>query len=137
MSLSNIQIEKLVKKYNIKNFIGVYSKDRLPDKKREGWYIINMENYDDGQGTHWVCAKYDKVNSIYIDSFGFPPPLVVEEYFDDPIYNTQQVQHLKSLRCGHFCLYFIKKFNQKFTLDEILSKFSKTDLMSNDDKITI
>jgi hypothetical protein len=37
--------------------VDVVCKDRLPDRKLIGDYVINMQNNDDGDGTHWTFAK--------------------------------------------------------------------------------
>ena len=56
-ALSSKDLEQMVKQYGINNFNGIYSKDLLPDKLIKGWYIINLENHDEGNGTHWTCFK--------------------------------------------------------------------------------
>ena len=54
---------------NESRFNGVYSRDNLPNKIRDGAYVINLDEYSD-IGTHWV-ALYLKNNDItYFDSFG-------------------------------------------------------------------
>ena len=35
-------------------FNGVYSRDNLPDKVKDGAYVINLDEYSD-IGTHWIC----------------------------------------------------------------------------------
>ena len=53
--LSNIDIEKIIKIFNLSDaFDGVYSKDKLPKLKKGKLYIINMKNSTDGVGhTGW------------------------------------------------------------------------------------
>ena len=59
-------------------FNGVYSKNKLPTHLKSGYYIINMQNQNDGQGTHWVVMKYnDNDEIIYCDSMGLYPPVEV------------------------------------------------------------
>ena len=55
---------------NESRFNGVYSRDNLPNKIRDGAYVINLDEYSD-IGTHWV-ALYVKKNIVvtYFDSFG-------------------------------------------------------------------
>ena len=49
-------------------FNGVYSRDNLPNKTKDGAYVINLDEYSD-IGTHWV-ALYVKNNVVtYFDSF--------------------------------------------------------------------
>ena len=50
-------------------FNGVYSRDSLPNKIKDGAYVINLDEYSD-IGTHWI-ALYVKNNVVtYFDSFG-------------------------------------------------------------------
>ena len=35
-------------------FSGVFSKDNLPDKIKNGAYVINLDEYSD-TGTHWAA----------------------------------------------------------------------------------
>ena len=64
--LTNFEIMKYYE--NESRFNGVYSRDNLPNKIKDGAYIINDEYSD--IGTHWI-ALYVKNNDItYFDSFG-------------------------------------------------------------------
>ena len=52
---------------NKSRFNGVYSRDNLPNKIRDGAYVINLDEYSD-ISTHWI-ALYVKNNDItYFDS---------------------------------------------------------------------
>ena len=54
---------------NESRFNGVYSRDNLPNKIKDGTYVINLDEYSD-IGTHWI-ALYVKNNGVtYFDSFG-------------------------------------------------------------------
>ena len=46
---------------------GVYSRDNLPDKIKDGAYVINLNEYSD-VGTHWIVLY--ALNVTYFDSFG-------------------------------------------------------------------
>ena len=39
---------------NKSRFNGVYSRDNLPNKRKDGVYIINLDEYSD-IGTHWIA----------------------------------------------------------------------------------
>ena len=45
-----------------------YSRDNL-QKKKDGTYIINLDEYSDN-GTHWVVLHVENNNVIYFDFFG-------------------------------------------------------------------
>ena len=66
--LTNFEIQKYYQ--NEPRFIGVFSRDNLPNIIKNGAYVINLDEYHD-IGTHWV-ALYVNNNKIvtYFDSFG-------------------------------------------------------------------
>ena len=61
---------EIIKYYeNEPRFNGVYSRDNLPNKNKDGAYVINLDEHSD-IGTHWI-ALYGRNNDItYFDSFG-------------------------------------------------------------------
>jgi hypothetical protein len=105
--LSNFDIENICNQLKLP-LVGVFSKDKLPDKRFIGSYYINMENYDDGNGTHWVFARiFPTGEAIYFDSFGIKSPTEVEAFlkpFRPYATNNRQIQDLKSDKCGLFCI---------------------------------
>ena len=54
---------------NEPKFNGVYSRDNLPNKIKNGAYIINLDEYSD-IGTHWVALYVYNDNVTYFDSSG-------------------------------------------------------------------
>ena len=54
---------------NKSRFNGVYSRDNLPNKIKDGAYVINLDEYSD-IGTHWVALWVSNNNVTYFDSFG-------------------------------------------------------------------
>lgn len=132
--LSSKDLEQLIKQYGITNFNGIFSKDLLPDTLVKGWYIINLENHDEGNGTHWTCFKItDEIQplrklegkggvkgepsvpfNLYFDSFNFVAPKSVDEKIKPYIYNDKQIQDLTSSACGWYCvacINFVEKHN--------------------------
>ena len=65
-SLTNFEIQKYYQ--TEPRFHGVYSRDNLPDKIKEGAYVTNLDEYSD-IGTHWT-GLYALNNVTYFDSFG-------------------------------------------------------------------
>ena len=63
----NFQIQKCYE--NEARFSGVYSRDNLPQKIKDGAYIINLDEYSD-IGTHWVALYVSNNDVTYFDSFG-------------------------------------------------------------------
>ena len=106
-TLSNIDIEDLCKRYNIK-FDGLYNRDNIPNNLSKGYYVLNMDK-ESGDGTHWVSwfeNNDDKIN-IYFDSFGFVPPELLDGLLKTYIYNSKEIQDIDSSSCGWFCVAFM------------------------------
>lgn len=130
--LSNIDILNILSKNNIK-INGVFSKDLLPELKK-GFYIINIQNSNDGNGTHWTCLYYGD-NNIYFDSFGSPAPVEVQENLKDYFYNDKQIQNINSSACGYYCIAFIKYMLKNDKTQKDFQKFLdvfKTNSKHND-----
>ena len=58
-----------VPRFNRIAFNGVYSRCNLPDKLKDGAYVINVDEYSD-IGTHWIALYINVKTVIYFDSFG-------------------------------------------------------------------
>ena len=65
--LRNFEIEEQF--FKNRRFNGVYSRDNLPKKIKNGAYIINLDEHAD-VGTHWVALYVKNNEDIYFDSFG-------------------------------------------------------------------
>ena len=106
--LSNKQIINILKRNNFK-INGIYSKDKLPKKIKNGYYIINLQNQEDGDGTHWTSFYYFNSDIYYFDSFGMPPPESILKLCKNSIYyNKKIIQNFKkSSACGFYCIGFI------------------------------
>ena len=65
--LTNFQIQKCYK--NQSKFNGVYSRDNLNKKIKDGAYVINLDEYSDIR-THWVALYVYNDEVTYFDSFG-------------------------------------------------------------------
>ena len=64
--LTNFEIQKYYE--NEPRFNGVFSRDNMPKKIKDGAYVINLDEYAD-VGTHWI-AFYKRSEIVYCDSFG-------------------------------------------------------------------
>ena len=54
---------------NESRYNGVYSRDNLPNKIKDGAHVINPDEYSD-IGTHWIVLYVKNNNITYFDSFG-------------------------------------------------------------------
>ena len=55
---------------NEPRFNEVYSRDNLPNKIKDGAYVINFDDYSD-IGTHWVALYALNNNVTYFGGFRF------------------------------------------------------------------
>ena len=134
--LTNFEIQKYYK--NQTRFNGVYSRDNLPNKIKDGAYVINLDEYSD-IGTHWV-ALYVKNNDVtYFDSFGVEHiPKEIKAFIDLSLSitaNTFRIQAYNSIMCGYFCIGFIDFMLAGKTLTEFTNLFSPNNFKKNDDII--
>ena len=125
--LSNFDIIKIIEDMKLTHvFGGVYSKDQLPTLERNKFYIINLQDSDAGNGTHWTVFFYNKpLTSIYYDSFGFIAPLEVQAKIKPYIYNDKEIQNYKSSACGYYCIAFIKFLHNKTNKEKSFLTFLK------------
>ena len=132
-TLSNYEIIDLAKQYNIP-LKGIYSRDNIPLKLKEGYYIINLDRKN-GVGTHWTAFHYGKYN-FYFDAFGFDAPNVLSKRLGKYDYSDMDIQSIHSNSCGWFCLYFINYCNQNGNnIDafvSFLNQFSNHDTTINE-----
>ena len=94
---------------NESRFNGVYSRDNLPNKIKDGTYVINLDEYSD-IGTHWA-ALWVNINSITdFDSFGVEHIAKEIKTFiknKNVKANIFRIQAYDSLMCRYFCIAFI------------------------------
>lgn len=138
--LSDLDINTIADKLELP-IIGVYSKDKLPKDRDVGSYYINMENSDDGEGTHWVLAKIYKDDdgyegAIYFDSFGVDMPKEVEDFLNEykPIpFNNKQIQSVASTQCGWYCLYCDYYLTHHSVKDDLIDDYANFIKIWNND----
>ena len=118
-------------------FNGVYYRDNLPNKIRDGAYVINLDEYSN-IGTHWI-ALYVKNNDItYFDSFGVEHnPKEIKEFIKNRNIktNTFKIQAYDSIMCGYFCIRFIDFMFKGKCLTDYTNLCSPNDFKKNDDTI--
>lgn len=138
IAISDGQLKTLAKRMRIK-LIDVVSKDTLAKRTpRDGSYIINLQDSDAGNGTHWVCCFIRGKRAMYYDSFGKVMPNDVLTFLKKKcnhiVYSVDQIQNLRSDACGYYCLavlhwftkyskakdlgYGINKYNQQYNTED-------------------
>ena len=64
--LTNFEIQ--IYYQNEARFNGIFSRDKLPNEKKDGVYVKNIDEHGD-TGTHWIAFFCTKTEVIYFDSF--------------------------------------------------------------------
>ena len=139
--LTNFDLINLSKELHLK-LNGVYMKDELKTNLKNGNYILNLENHNQG-GSHWVCFIKHNKSIYYFDSFGVQMPQneldIFKQNHDNIFYSNVQIQSITSILCGYFCiayLYCVNKFNGN--IDDKILKFQKLfnwNNQKNNDKV--
>lgn len=100
--------------------VGIYNKDTIPSNNlKNGFYIINLQddfdsNGNDLGGTHWTAFQIEGNQAAYFDSFGFRPPVQVQNFlkpFAPYGYSRKLIQNVNSGVCGKYVLAFMKFMN--------------------------
>jgi hypothetical protein len=145
--LSDGDLEKLCGELDLP-IVGVFSKNLLPAQRSVGSYYINLQNSDDGAGTHWVFAKIfpeqdGEHKAIYFDSFGIGLPKEVESFlkpFNPVPYNNRQIQDLPTTQCGYYCLacdYFTEKLRKNKDIEDDYENFLRYWSGNTKDNLTL
>lgn len=129
--MNTLDIVDYVKGHNAcKIFRGVFACDDLPLKvNKPGAYIINLSKKSEA-GSHWVALFIDNYNwCYYFDSFGLPPSNTyiisfIKKNTIKMLYNTKQLQHITSTKCGKFCCVFIVNILKNKSIAAFILKFS-------------
>lgn len=122
-ALSDIQIRGLMEKMELP-LNNILMRDEMKELDKDGFYIINLDT-SNNRGTHWTSLYYHPLNSYYFDSFGFVPPLEVEEKIKPYLYNDKDIQDWDSDACGWYCIAFIKFLHNKNDKDIAFKEFLK------------
>ena len=77
---------------NESKFNGVYSRDNLPNKIKDGVYVINLDEYSD-IGTRWIALYVKNNNITYLDSFGVKHiPMEIMKFIENKNIKTNIVR---------------------------------------------
>ena len=134
--MNNYEIENILI-YN-KNFLGCYASDQIDilPKTLPKSLIINTAN-SDTDGEHWVALILQKKRCFYFDSFGLPIMnkniLHFLQKYKKVMYSDICIQDINSVKCGKFCIGFIKYVNSKKSYNDFISKFDFVKLYKNDE----
>ena len=99
--LTNFEIQKYYE--NEPRFNGVFSRDNMPKKIKDGAYVTNLDEYAD-VCTHWIDLFCNKSETVYFDSFGVEHvPQEIKEFvaIKSIKANIFWVQANNSVMCGY------------------------------------
>ena len=133
--LTNFEIQKYYQ--NGTKFDGVYSRDNLPNKIKDGAYVINLDEYSDIR-IHWIALPVKDNDVTYFDSFGVEHiPQEIIKFIDrkNVIANIFRKQAYNSVMCGYFCIAFINSIFKGQNLTDYINLFSPNNFKRNDDII--
>ena len=102
--LTNFEIQKCYQ--NEPRFKGVYSRNKLPKKIKDGAYMINLDEYAE-VGRHWIALYCRRNETVYFNSFGVEHvPEETKKFIGikNLIANILRVQANNSIICGYFCI---------------------------------
>ena len=133
--LTNFEIQKCYK--NEPRFNGVFSRNNLPKKIKDGAYVINLDEYAD-VGTHLIALFCNRNEIVYFDSFDVEHvPEEIKEFIGNK--NTKanifRAQANDSVMCGYFCSGFIDFMLAGKKLTDYTNLFSPHDFKKNDNII--
>ena len=131
--LANFEIQTYYQ--NEPRFIGVYSRDNLLYKTKNGAYVINLDEYSD-IGTHWIALYVNNKTVTYFDSFGIEHiPKENKKFIGNKniITNIYRIQNSDSIMCGYFCIGFIDYMFKDKNLTDYTNLFSPNNFNKNDD----
>ena len=139
--LTNIEISEYYK--NEPRFNGVYSRNNLPNKIKNGAYVINLDEYEN-TGTHWVSLFVKTNEAIYFDSFGIEHihkeinKFIRSKELGSAVGNNKiksnifRIQAYDSIMWGYFCTEFFNYMLKGKTLLDYTNLFSPNDFKKND-----
>ena len=108
--LTNFEIQKYYQ--NERRLNGVFSKNNLPKKIKDGTYVINLDEYAD-VGTHWIALFCNRNEIVYFDSFGVEHVREnIKKVFRNKniMPNIFQVRVNISVMCGYFLIKTMRSF---------------------------
>ena len=124
--LTNFEIQKYYE--NEPRFNGFYSRDNLPEKIKDGAYVINLDEYAD-VGTHWISLFCKKMKLFVSIALVMNIPEDIKEFIGNKNIKTNifRVQANNSIMCGYFCTGFIDFMVADKKLTDFTNFFSPYD----------
>ena len=132
--LTNFEVQKYE---NEPRFNGVFSRNNLPKKIKDGTYVMNLDEYAN-LGTHQIALFCNRNEIVYFNSFGVEHiPEEIKEFIGNKNIkaNIFRVKANNSVMCGYFCIGFIDFMLAGKKVTDYTNLFSPLDLKKNDNII--
>ena len=132
--LTNFEVQKYE---NEPRFNGVFSRNSLPKKIKDGTYVMNLDEYAN-LGTHQIALFCNRNEIVYFNSFGVEHiPEEIKEFIGNKNIkaNIFRVKANNSVMCGYFCIGFIDFMLAGKKVTDYTNLFSPYDFKKNDDII--
>ena len=130
--LTNFEIQKNYQ--NKPRFNGVFSRNNLPKKIKDGAHVINLDEYAD-VSTHQIALFWDKCEIVYFDSFSVEHVRKeIKELIGNKniITNIFRLQANNFVMCDYFCIGFTDFMLAGKKLTGFTNFFSPHDFEKND-----
>jgi len=134
-ALSNFDIDNAMN--DLPHYGGCYSKDKLPKKLDGKCYVLNLQNQNDGGGTHWTYLDDRRPKEVqYFDSEGANPPRRVQQLMratgKKGVINDFMIQPINSEACGYYCILAAHMLDKPKGMASMISLFNLNDPDHND-----
>ena len=109
----------------------------MPDKIKDGAYVINLDEYSDIR-THWIALYVNNKTVTYFDSFGVEHiPKEIKKIINNKniMANIFRLQAYDSVMCRYFSIGFIDFMLKGNNLTDFTNLFSPNNFKENDDII--
>ena len=109
----------------------------MPDKIKDGAYVVNLDEYSD-IGTDWVALYINNKTVTNFDSFQIEHiSKEVKKFVNNKnvTANIFRIQAYDSVMCGYFCVGFIDYMLMGKSLTDYTNLFSPNNFKKNDDII--
>ena len=130
--LTNFEIQKYYQ--NEPRFNGVFSRNNLPEKIKDGAYVINLNEYAD-VGTHWIALFCYRNEIVYFNNFDVSKEIKKIVGNKNIKANLFWLQANNSVMCSYCCIGFIDFMLVGKKLTDFMNMFSPHDFEKNDDII--
>ena len=135
--LKNKDLDYFGKKILKKNFLGVFSSDLYPLRRRKKFFLIFNLSKHYQRGSHFIAIAKVGESVIYFDPLGKKCSNIgILKYLlklkSKMKYNKTKIQSDESIFCGFFCLAFLIYICNKNSLSSFIKMFSLTNLPDND-----